>query len=78
LNPPVWISELFHEIKISFLPSITKLKEKRKGTKGIKRCKKNCLPQETLKTSIRNRELHEKRVIMPDKARLPWKQGRVP
>jgi len=41
------------------MPGITKLKEKRKGTNGIKRYKKLCFSQ-TLKTSIKNRELDEK------------------
>jgi len=53
--------DYFMKSKYRFsLPGITKLKEKRKGTKGIKKCKKLCLSQETLKMSIKNRELDEK------------------
>jgi len=81
LNPSVWISSLFYEVKISFLPIIAKLKEKRKGTKGMKRCKKTMFVQRNLKTSIKTGNEMRKlklRVIMPDKTRLPWKQGRVP
>jgi len=63
------------------LPIIAKLKQKRKGTKGMKRCKKTMFVPRNLKTSIKTENEMRKlklRVIMPDKIRLPWKQGRVP
>jgi len=41
------------------VPGVNGLKEKRKGTKGVKRCRKLFVPR-NLKMSIKNRELVEK------------------
>jgi len=59
LNPPVQTLWLFHEVEKSLFPIITKLKKKRKGTKGMKRCRKLFVPR-NLKKSIKNRELVKK------------------
>jgi len=48
----------------------------------MKRCKKNYVCPKKLENVNKKTENWIKklklRVIMPDKARLPWKQGRVP
>ena len=46
--------------KMQFLEYKTTLKEKRKDTKGMKRCKRTMFVPRNLKTSIKNRELVNK------------------